>query len=187
MADTISWIATAATIIAACMTASNLGSRVTGAGFAVFTIGSIAWLSLGLLTDQPALTWSNAVLTVLNIFGVWRWLGRQARVEEGGRAAAQASAGSAGEALFPVSMLGRAEVRHRGQTVGACVDAMAGCGSGRIAYVVVSHGGIAGVAETLRKLPWSKARFEGETLVVTSADGDPGRLEELSADRWPAR
>jgi hypothetical protein len=187
MADTISWIATVATVIAACMTASNLGSRVTGAGFAVFTVGSIAWLSLGLWTDQPALTWTNAVLTVLNIFGVWRWLGRQARVEEGGRAAAQASAETPGEPLFPVSLLGRAEVRHHGETVGRCVDGMAGCRSGRLAYVVVSHGGIAGVAETLRKLPWSKAKFDGEALVVTAAADDLGQLEELPADRWPAR
>ena len=50
-----SWVATIATIIAACMTASNLGSRITGYGFIVFTIGSIAWLALGLLTGQPAL------------------------------------------------------------------------------------------------------------------------------------
>ena len=31
------------------------------------------------------------ILTVLNIFGIWRWLGRQSRVEEGARTAAQAS------------------------------------------------------------------------------------------------
>ena len=34
MADTISWVATVATIIAASMTAANLGSRITGYGFA---------------------------------------------------------------------------------------------------------------------------------------------------------
>ena len=44
MDQTVSWIATAATIIAACFTASNLGSRVTGIGFIIFTIGSIAWI-----------------------------------------------------------------------------------------------------------------------------------------------
>ena len=80
-----SWVATIATILAACMTASNLGSRITGYGFAVFTIGSIAWLALGLLTGQPALVWTNIVMTGLNLFGIWRWLGRQAKVEEGAR------------------------------------------------------------------------------------------------------
>src|SRR6185295_12296140 len=147
MADNISWIATAATIIAAFMTAANLGARITGFGFAVFLIGSLSWLATGLLTGQPALTWTNAVLTVLNIFGVWRWLGRQASVEEGGRAAAEASAETPGEALFPVSQLGRAEVVGANGPLGRCIDALAGCSSGKIAYVVVSEGGVAGVGE----------------------------------------
>src|SRR4051794_15407831 len=111
MADTISWIATIATIVAASMTAANLGARITGYGFAVFLVGSLAWLATGLMTDQPALTWTNAVLTMLNIFGVWRWLGRQARVEEGARAASEASEVTPGEALFPISLLSRAAVR----------------------------------------------------------------------------
>jgi hypothetical protein len=101
MADTISWVATIATIIAASMTAANLGSRITGYGFCVFLIGSLSWLASGLLTDQPALTWTNIVLTVLNIFGIWRWLGRQTKVEEGARAAAQAGEHNPGEARFP--------------------------------------------------------------------------------------
>ena len=72
MAEAISWIATIATIAGASLTASNLGSRITGYGFCVFLVGSISWLATGLLTDQPALTWTNAVLTVLNLFGIWR-------------------------------------------------------------------------------------------------------------------
>src|SRR6201990_1630270 len=104
MADTISWVATVATVIAASMTAANLGSRITGYGFAVFLVGSLSWLAAGLLTNQPALVWTNAVLTLLNIFGVWRWLGRQSRVEEGAKAASEASEATPGEALFPISL-----------------------------------------------------------------------------------
>ena len=39
------WVAPVATTIAALMTASNLGSRITGYGFIVFTVGyaSIGW------------------------------------------------------------------------------------------------------------------------------------------------
>ena len=91
MADIIPWIATVATVVAAFMTASNLGSRITGYGFAVFTFGALCWIANGALTHQPALMWTNVVLIVLDIFGVWRWLGRQARVEEGARAASEAS------------------------------------------------------------------------------------------------
>ncbi len=152
MENSLSWIATVATITAATITASNLGSRITGYGFIVFTLGSISWFGLGLMTGQPALMWTNAVLTFLNLFGIWRWLGRQARIEDGSSAAADASRGNAGEALFPVSLLTRGWVISDGSQLGTCVDAMAGCSCGRFAFVMVSEGGIAGAGETLRRL-----------------------------------
>jgi len=187
MADTLSWAATATTIIAALMTASNLGARVTGYGFAVFTVGALCWIAVGALTDQPALLWTNSVLLLVDIFGVWRWLGRQARVEEGARAAAEASEEAPSETLFPVSLLGRASVEVGGKEVGRCVDAMAGCASGRLSYVVVSQGGVAGVGETLRRLPWAKAKVDEERLVAALGPEEFGRLEELARDQWPAR
>ena len=60
MAETISWVATIATIVAAFMTASNLGSQVTGYGFAVFTGGALCWIAVGALTHQPALLWTSS-------------------------------------------------------------------------------------------------------------------------------
>ena len=42
MESIATWVAPIATTIAALMTASNLGSRITGYGFIVFTIGSLA-------------------------------------------------------------------------------------------------------------------------------------------------
>ena len=185
MADTISWFATAATILAACMTASNLGARITGYGFIVFTVGSLLWIATGALSGQPALLWTNIVLTGLNIFGVWRWLGRQARVEEGGHAAAEASKQTPGESLFPVSLLTKAPIERSGTTIGHAVDAMAGCRSGRLVYVVVSEGGVAGIGETLRRLPWEEAQMDGERL-ITPIDG-LDRLEKLPKDQWPGR
>ncbi|MGE5563720.1 MAG: PRC-barrel domain containing protein [Bacillota bacterium] len=187
MAETISWVATVATIVAAFMTASNLGSRVTGFGFAVFTFGALCWIGVGVLTHQPALLWTNVVLTVLDIFGVWRWLGRQARVEEGGKSASEASEHTPGEALFPVSLLGRAAVRCGDKDVGHCVDAMAGCRSGRLDYLVVSEGGVAGVGERLRRLPWSDAYVDGEIVVANFAPDRFARLAELQRDEWPGR
>ena len=186
MEDIIGWVATVATISAAFMTASNLGSRITGYGFAVFTVGSVSWLALGLLTDQQALVWTNIVLTVLNLFGIWRWLGRQARMEEGATSAAEASEQTPGEALFPVSLLLKAPIEDgHGEVLGTCVDAMAGCSSGRVHYVVASQGGIAGVGETLRRLPWSEASADSDKLIaaVDRFDG----LAEIEKDQWPVR
>ena len=55
MDDIAGWIAPIATMIAAMMTAANLGAKVTGSGFLVFTIGSICWSLVGLSTGQTNL------------------------------------------------------------------------------------------------------------------------------------
>jgi hypothetical protein len=186
MADIISWVATVATVLAAFMTAANLGPRITGIGFIIFTIGALCWIRVGMLLHEPALLWTNVVLTVLDVFGVWRWLGRQARVEEGARAASQASQETPGEALFPVSLLARAQVWCGGKEIGQCVDAMAGCRSGTLAYVVVSQGGVAGVGETLRRLPWTEAQVDEDRLVTKITKTRFSTLEELQRDEGPA-
>ena len=187
MADVIPWVATIATIVAASITAANLGSRITGYGFCVFLVGSLSWLAAGLTTGQPALTWTNAVLTLLNIFGIWRWLGRQTKVEEGARAAAEASEEAPGETLFAVSLLSSAPVVSGGTELCRCVDAMAGCSTGRLSYVVVSQGGVAGVGETLRRVPWADVRASSDRLLTQLQPRDFETLEELPRDRWPAR
>ena len=182
------WLAPAATIIAALMTASNLGAKITGTGFIVFTIGSVGWIGLGMLTDNPALLWQNAVLTGLNLFGIWRWLGRQAKFEDGGQHAAEASEARRGENLFPLSLVTSAGVTGRGgEALGQCVDAMAGRSSGRIAYLVVAEGGVGGVGERLRRIEWSDAEAGDDAIRV---DIDRARFEQLpllEKDRWPGR
>ena len=187
MADTISWVATIATIVAALMTASNLGSRVTGLGFAVFTVGALCWIRVGVLNHEPALVWTNLVLTALDLFGVWRWLGRQARMEEGARTASEASRHTPGEALFPVSLLSRAPVRSDALELGQCIEAMAGCQSGKLDYLIVSEGGVAGVGERLRRLPWADAHVVDNEVAVYLTPERFGRLEELDRDKWPGR
>jgi hypothetical protein len=188
MEQLASYIAPVATTIAALIVASNLGSRITGAGFIVFTIGSVAWALLGVATDQPNLVWQNVILTALNLFGVWRWLGRQRRIEEGGETAAEASKARAGENLFPVSILAKAPIMSAdGEQLGKSVDAMAGCCSGRLAYVVVSEGGVAGVGETLRRLPWIGCSVEDEKVITGLGQSRFCELETLEPDHWPAR
>jgi len=187
MADILPWVATVATVAAAFMTASNLGSRITGFGFAVFTFGALCWIAVGVFTHQPALLWTNIVLLMLDIFGVWRWLGRQARVEEGARAASEASEHTPGEALFPVSLLTRAALRCGNTEVGHCVDAMAGCGSGKLDYLVVSEGGVAGVGERLRRVPWDEAHVDGDSVTAHFRRDEFTSFEELRRDQWPGR
>jgi len=191
MENLASWvapIATVTTIAAACMTASNLGSRITGYGFVVFTLGSIAWFTLGLLTDQPALVWTNVVMTGLNLFGVWRWLGRQATVEDAAGTATEASVALPGETLFAASLLSRAKlIGPNGEHYGVAVDAMLGCASGSPAYLVVAEGGVAGVGETLRRVDWNHVRVGEEQLSTALGQDQFDRLEVLARDAWPGR
>jgi hypothetical protein len=188
MDQTVSWIATVATILAACFTASNLGSRITGIGFIIFTVGSIAWFTLGWLTDQPALVWTNAVMTALNLFGVYRWLGRQAKLEDGAARAAEASEAAPGENLFPASSLtGSKLVGRSGEPLGATIDAMLSCDGGKLKYLVVSEGGVAGIGETFRRVDWHYAGVhDGEVRTNLDPQGFQ-RLPELQKDNWPGR
>ena len=182
------WVAPVATTIAALMTASNLGSRITGYGFVIFTIGSLAWLTLGITTGQANLLWQNIILTGLNLFGIWRWLGHQAKIEDGGSAAQEQSAEMTGETLFPASLLTKAKlIGNDGAELGSSVEAMLGCRSGRPAYLVIAEGGVAGLGETLRRLEWRDTRVEKDWLVTSLTSADFASADRLIKDQWPGR
>lgn len=85
------WIAPTATTLAAVIVAANLGARITGYGFIVFAIGSIGWMAVAWFTDQPNLLWQNAALFLVNLVGIWRWLGLRARYDKAAQAATKAS------------------------------------------------------------------------------------------------
>ena len=86
------WVAPIATTIAAVMVAANLGSRLTGYGFIVFSVGSIGWIAVGWFNDQMNLVWQNGILLLVNLIGIWRWLGLRARYEKGAQVATEQSA-----------------------------------------------------------------------------------------------
>ena len=92
METVANWVAPIATTIAAIMVAANLGTRITGLGFIVFSVGSVAWIVIGAATDQPSLMWQNVFLLFVNVVGIWRWLGIRARYEKGAGAATANSA-----------------------------------------------------------------------------------------------
>ena len=186
MEQAASWIAPIATTIAACMTAANLGPRLTGWGFVVFTVGAIAWGAIGLWTGQGNLVWQNAILLAIDVIGVWRWLGREARYATVARAGEQASKVAPCPDLISVKRLADAAVTGPGgETIGRSVDAMAGCEDGRIAHVVVREGGGGGVGESLHAVPWSRIRTNDERLVLTLDAAALRRLPALSADDGP--
>ena len=70
------------TVTAAALVAANLNARVTVAGFAIFIVASIAWM-LRWLESKTSLIIQNAVLLLINVVGVWRWLPRAEKEAKG--------------------------------------------------------------------------------------------------------
>ncbi|KQN40930.1 photosystem reaction center subunit H [Sphingomonas sp. Leaf407] len=173
-------------MIAAMMTAANLGARVTGWGFVVFSVGSVAWTIVGLSSGQTNLVLSNGFLTVVNLVGIWRWLGRQASYDKGSSAAADASARAPVPSLYAAGgVVGATLTGPDGEGVGTIVDAMLGCGDNAIAYVVVSTGGVGGVGETLHALRPDELMF-GSDGIRTELDSNAIRSKPtVQSDHWP--
>ncbi|MFS0735664.1 PRC-barrel domain containing protein [Sphingomonas sp. 1P06PA] len=170
MEDIAGWIAPAATMIAAMMTAANLGARVTGWGFVVFTVGSLAWIAVAVGSGQQNLLLANGFLTLVNIVGIWRWLGRQAKFADSAQAAEEESHCNEEPSRFAVSGLAGLVVKGRGgATIAHAVDALVACEAGKIGFLIVRAGGVGGVGETLHKLPWHDARM-GDDAITTDLD-----------------
>ena len=188
MGEWAGWIAPIATMLAACVTAANLGARITGWGFVIFTVGSIAWSTYGYATDQPNLLWQNIALTFVNLVGIWRWLIRQARFDDWAKAAAERSAHKPGPTLVPISSLTSARISGPdGKALGTTVDAMATREDGRISYLVVSAGQTGALGGALHVLPWAQVRVEGDGLSTDLDERTFEKLELADAQKWPAR
>ena len=155
------WVAPAATMIAAMMTAANLGARVTGWGFAVFVIGSIAWCLVGITTGQDNLLITNGFLVIVNLIGVWRWLGREARYNQNAIDIADASESSPAPTLVPAgTLIGQKLHDAHGAVIGEVVEAMLTCPDGGLASLMIRQGGIGGVGESVRVVQASAIAIE---------------------------
>ena len=169
------------------MTAANLGARLTGWGFVVFTLGSLCWIGMGLTTGQTSLIVANAALTLINLIGIWRWLGRQRVYEDGGSSAKRASRKAEVPTLFTATgIAGMPLVSSSGAKVGNAVEALIECQSGTISYVVISTAGAAGIDETLRAVPGGAITFGPDRLVLDMPRQAFHALPALCPDKWPA-
>ena len=84
-------------------------------------------------------------------------------------------------------LIGRKVVNHEGDTLGDINDLALDPDSGRIAYAVLSSGGVLGVGDKLYAIPWSalSRHHSGEGCLL---DVNKDRLENapgFSSDKWP--
>lgn len=187
MFEIAGWIAPAATMIAAIMTAANLGARVTGWGFAVFSVGAVAWIVVAAGSGQHNLLYSNAFLLLVDIVGMWRWLGRKARYDAGADKARERSARASAPTLIALSRVEGMAVRDTaGNPVAIVVDAMLGCDRGAVAYLVVSEGGVGGVGERLHALGWGEVTIDGDGMICRLDREALAARPALTPGAWPA-
>lgn len=85
LSDWLGYLAMATGIVAAVTISADLGRRITGSAFIVFTVSSISWVLVGLLDDEPPLLIQNIVLTGVNLFGIYRWLIRSRNGKAGSK------------------------------------------------------------------------------------------------------
>jgi len=183
----VEWLAPAATILAAMMTAANLGARVTGWGFVVFTAGSVCWAIDGYASGQTSLLAANVFLTLVNIVGAWRWLGRQRVYEDGGKSAQQASRQSSTPTLFAATgVMGMPTRSSDGEDIGKAVEALVECRTGTVSYVVIASGSVAGLDEALRAVPRELVDFHSDSLSIHLGKESFLRLPPLGNGEWPA-
>ena len=71
----LEWIGAIGAIIAAALIAADLGRRVTGWGFVLFTVVSVVWIVSGLTAaDGMPIAVQNGLLLLINLYGVWQFL-----------------------------------------------------------------------------------------------------------------
>ena len=74
MQEILRWAASLSTIGAGLVLAARGQPRTTGWAFVVLTAASIVWIVVGYLTSEYDLMVQNAVVSLINVFGIYRWL-----------------------------------------------------------------------------------------------------------------
>jgi hypothetical protein len=70
----LEWIAAVGTMLAALLIALDKGRRVTGFGFVLFCAVAVTWIVSGLTSNAMPIAAMNAILLLINMWGVWEYL-----------------------------------------------------------------------------------------------------------------
>ena len=70
----LEWVAAIGTMLAAGLIAADLGRKATGYGFVLFCAVSVTWIVSGLTSNAVPIAAMNAILLLINAWGVWQYL-----------------------------------------------------------------------------------------------------------------
>lgn len=180
------WLASIATIAGGLTVALNLGSRVTGWGFGVLAFGSACWSLNAWQAAASSLLIANLAMAAINGFGVWRWLGRRTRIEQGSAAAMAESAAAPVPSLVSAARLLEAPARlPHGASFGMVIDLMLHCQRQDLAYAVLSFDGIGGVGEEFRAIPAERIELRTDGLHCRLDEEALRTLPPIDPTAWP--
>lgn len=184
LGEAAGWVAAVVTVVGVSLTAANLGARVTGWGFVALTAASLLLLALGAVSGVQSLVFTHATLSLINAFGVWRWLGQRAQYEAGGMRAAHRSHRGSVPSLLPIEALVGSDVYcDDGTRVGSVVDVMLRCQGADIAYMVIGHGKI---GEELRAVGGGKLALGKDGIAIRMSEEEFFAQPVLEKNNWPA-
>ncbi len=180
------WLASIATIVGGLTVALNLGSRVTGWGFAVLALGSACWALNAWQSHTASLLIANLAMAAINAFGVWRWLGRRRRIEQGSARAMAESAVAPVPSLVSAGAILEKPVRlANGAAFGVVIDIMLHSETQDLAYALIGFDGIGGLGEELRAVPADRLRLRAGRLHCTMTEPQLRALPLVDASAWP--
>lgn len=185
---TLNWIPAVLTMIASLMIAANLGARVTGAGFIGVSLASSLWITLQSTSSEPdsSIIAMHSILLLVNLFGVWRWLGQKKHYEDGRMRAHERSRRAPVPTLFSADAVIGASVHAAGEeTRGKVVDVMLTCDRKCLAYVVTRESGGNGAGGTLRAVPPQHLRFANDEISCDLSEAQWRELPTIEDDQWP--
>ena len=74
MQEVLRWLASACTIGSGLVIAARVRTRLMGWAFVGLTVGSVIWIFAGYLASDHPLMAQNVAITLINFFGIYRWL-----------------------------------------------------------------------------------------------------------------
>ena len=97
--------------------------------------------------------------------------------------------GAADDALTSVTrLIGSSVTGHDGNAVGTVIDVMLATAPGKIGYVALGVGGVAGIGERMFAVPWSAFVVDpvAGTLAVRFERSDLDGRDGFDKDAWPS-
>jgi sporulation protein YlmC with PRC-barrel domain len=111
-----------------------------------------------------------ALLVVLAFIAAQAFAGGYGSMEKSQGLPPEPVSGSAGnfESTRASSIIGTSVMNNEGENLGAVRDLVIGP-DGSVTYLIIGHGGLLGLGETLSAVPWTAARaYMGESGMVVS-------------------